>query len=266
MKLHQDFRDFWPGPLPALDSGSGGRVILCLHGLFGGRQAWQEFMANLDGDYRVVVPELPLFYDWGWLDPLNPTIAQLREAVVAFCHQRWLTSVVLCGNSLGGQIALDLCRHHQDMVQALILVGAAGLSERLVGRPGYILVTREFVKEQARKTFFDPALVTEALVDDVLQRVGGRQQQLFLARLTKAASRFQVRDFLGEIKIPTLLVWGRQDQITPPEAALEFQRRLPHSRLIFLEHCGHAPHLEQPQAFAQAVKEFVQELEEEPGC
>lgn len=146
-------------------------------------------------------------------------------------------------------------------MQAVILVGAAGLSERLEGRPGYIRVSRDFVAAQAQKTFYDPAMVTPELVEDVIRRVSGRQQQLFLARLTKASSQFKVRDFLGTITVPTLLVWGLQDQITPLAAAYEFRRLLPRGRLVVFDQCGHAPHVEHPWLFAQAVSQFLQELE-----
>lgn len=93
-------------PLPALDYGQGSRVVLCLHGLFGGAEAWHRAGAYLARDYRVVIPELPLFYDWGWLDPLAPTLEQLREAVVAFCREKDLSAVALCGSSLGGAAGL----------------------------------------------------------------------------------------------------------------------------------------------------------------
>jgi pimeloyl-ACP methyl ester carboxylesterase len=73
----------------------------------------------------------------------------------------------------------------------------------------------------------------------------------------KSAIRHNLSDKLHEIKAPTLLVWGRQDIITPPFVGEKFKELIPHAQLFFIEECGHAPMMEHPETFNKLLEDFL---------
>lgn len=95
------------------------------------------------------------------------------------------------------------------------------------------------------------------MVDEVYDTIQSRVKTLSLIGLARAAQRHNLADILDRITTPTLLIWGLQDTITPPEVALDFYNKLPDSSITFLEHCGHVPMMEQPQLFNEHVRKFL---------
>jgi pimeloyl-ACP methyl ester carboxylesterase len=81
-----------------------------------------------------------------------------------------------------------------------------------------------------------------------------------MVKLSKTARRDNMADDLGEIDCPTLLIWGKQDIVTPPSAGQGFTELMPNARIVWLDNCGHAPMLEAPVPFAGAIREFLAEL------
>ena len=170
------------------------------------------------------------------------------------------TRCVLVGNSLGGLVAMDYALRHKDNVLGLVLVGSAGLQERSLTQGSKPRPTREFVRSVVRDIFFDACMVTESLVDEWFELLQDRDYARFLLRLSRATRDRNVESELSSLSMPTMLLWGRQDLITPPDVAEQFRKRIPRSQLQYLDRCGHSPNLEQPQAFAKHLLEFL------PGC
>jgi pimeloyl-ACP methyl ester carboxylesterase len=117
----------------------------------------------------------------------------------------------------------------------------------------------EYIRGKVQGTFYRPEIATKQLVDEVYATVQNRVKTLSIIGLARAAQRHNVANVLSEITTPTLLIWGLQDTITPPEVALEFHDGLPHSEIIFLEHCGHVPMMEHPKLFNQHVRRFLEQ-------
>jgi len=115
----------------------------------------------------------------------------------------------------------------------------------------------DYVDEKVRYTFYNKEVVTKELVDEVYETVQSRTKTLSLIGLARAAQKENLSEVLYQITQPTLLVWGLQDEITPPETALTFHDLIPNSQLKFLDKCGHVPMMEQPTLFNQYVKEFL---------
>jgi pimeloyl-ACP methyl ester carboxylesterase len=107
------------------------------------------------------------------------------------------------------------------------------------------------------EVFHDPALVTDGWVENVHRLVTTPACALRILRLARDARRDNLEARLGEIRIPTLLVWGLEDRITPPEVADRFRALIPHAHLWHLSRCGHAPMLERPEAFAEVVGDWL---------
>jgi pimeloyl-ACP methyl ester carboxylesterase len=109
------------------------------------------------------------------------------------------------------------------------------------------------------EVFYDPALVTPAWVEATLGLVTRRGTVRRVLGFARAARRHNLEACLPQIRVPTLIVWGRDDRVTPPEVAARFHALLPDSQLRTLARCGHAPMLEQPDAFNAIVREWLEE-------
>jgi pimeloyl-ACP methyl ester carboxylesterase len=119
---------------------------------------------------------------------------------------------------------------------------------------------REFIRERTEMTFYDPAHATEELVDEMLEIVNDRPRALRLIKIARSADEETVTEKLGTLPMPTLLIWGSDDVITPPDIAQEFRDRMPNAHLHFIDKCGHAPMIEHPDQFNQLTLDFLDAL------
>jgi pimeloyl-ACP methyl ester carboxylesterase len=118
----------------------------------------------------------------------------------------------------------------------------------------------EFIRSKTAMTFYDPAVATKELVDEVYSTVNDRLKAIRIISLAKSAIRNNLGEELGGILQPTLLIWGNNDTITPPFVGREFQRLIPNSELHFIDKCGHAPMMEVPDEFNVILQQFLQKL------
>jgi pimeloyl-ACP methyl ester carboxylesterase len=169
-----------------------------------------------------------------------------------------IAPVIACGNSLGGHVALRLCLAAPELVDCLILTGTSGLYEHTVDtlpvRPNHT-----FVRDQMSRVFYDQSFVSDAAVNEISQILEDRVRVLNLIHAARSAKRDNLQKVLGEIKVPTLLLWGEDDKVTTMEVARQFHDLIPNSELITIKNCGHAPMIEHPEWFAETVHAFVKE-------
>ena len=234
--------------------------VVLLHGMLGDLSNWVDTVEDLsENGYRVLAPILPV-YDF----PLSETgVPRLTEYVHEFMETLELDSAVLVGNSLGGHVALLHALNHPETVHALVLSGSSGIYETTMGSSFFRRQDREFIKERTEMTFYDPAHATEELVDEMLEIVNDRPRAFRLLKFARSADEETVTEQLSQLDMPSLLVWGRNDIVTPPEVAEEFRDRMPNARLEFIDKCGHAPMIEHPDTFNALTLDFLEELAEE---
>jgi len=103
-------------------------------------------------------------------------------------------------------------------------------------------------------------MAKKEMVDEVFSIVNDRAKVIRIVITAKSAIRHNLADKLHAIKVPTLLVWGKQDEITPPFVAEKFDELLPDSSLVFINECGHAAMMEKPQEFNAAYGEFMDKV------
>jgi pimeloyl-ACP methyl ester carboxylesterase len=115
------------------------------------------------------------------------------------------------------------------------------------------------VREKMQEVFYDPGFVTPTWVEEIRRLLIAPSSAIRVLRFAQASKRQSLEEHLPDIRVPTLLVWGREDRITPPEVAEQFHALIPDSRLVFLPQCGHTPMLEQPNAFHAAVSAWLAE-------
>ena len=144
------------------------------------------------------------------------------------------------------------------MVKALVLTGSSGLFEAGMGKRFPKRSNYEFVKDRVRYTFYDPDTATDELVDEVYGIFQDNYKTLRIVRVARSAQRHNMRELVGKIKAPTLLIWGLNDNITPPRVAHEFESLMPNTELKFIDKCGHAAMMEQPEVFIRYLEEFLE--------
>jgi pimeloyl-ACP methyl ester carboxylesterase len=190
-------------------------------------------------------------------------VPRLTEHVHGFIEAMDFEEMILVGNSLGGHIALLYALNHPEGLEALVLSGSSGIYETTMGTTFFKRQDREFIKERTEMTFYDPVHATEDLVDEMFEIVNDRPRALRLLKIARSADEETVTEQLSQLDMPTLLIWGQDDIITPPDVAEEFRDRMPNARLHFIDECGHAPMIEHPDQFNALTTDFLEELAEE---
>jgi len=232
--------------------------VVLLHGMLGKLENWASTIGALaNAGHRVVAPVLPV-YD---LPESETSVSGLMRYTRRFIRTLGIERPVLVGNSLGGHVALLYALHEAERPSGLILTGASGVHEVVMGESTPRRFDRNYVKERAALTFYDPCHASEELVDEVMQIVADRKRVLHLIKMARSTREEKVEHALERIRVPTLLIWGTDDRLTPPSIAHRFRNRLFNARLELISHCGHAPMIEHPNRFNELVIEFLSTLD-----
>ncbi len=251
-----DYEIIEEGRFKYIETNGGEENLLLLHGLFGALSNFEGILDHFSPHYNVVVPILPIFE----LPIRKVSVTGLVNYVADFVEHKDYDSVHLLGNSLGGHIALLYVLAHPEKVKSITLTGSSGLFESAMGTSFPKRGDYEFIRIKTAETFYDPNVATKELVDEVYDIVNDRNKAIRVIATAKSAVRHNLSDKLHQIGAPTLLVWGRDDQITPAFVGEKFQELIENSRLIYIDECGHAPMMEHPELFNEYLENFLQEV------
>ena len=240
------------GKFEYVEVGSGAPLIL-LHGLFGALSNFSDLIEKFKHTHKVVMPLLPLFD----LDLLHTSVKGLAKYVQQFIDHKGYDQIHLLGNSLGGHVGLVYVLSHPEKIKTLTLTGSSGLFENAMGDSYPKRGDYEYIKAKTAATLYDPAMATKELVDEVFEITNSRIKVIKIIALAKSAIRNNLGEELGQIKVPTLLIWGKNDNVTPPFVGEEFHKLIPNSELAFIDKCGHAPMMEVPDAFNTILERFL---------
>jgi pimeloyl-ACP methyl ester carboxylesterase len=251
-------------------AGNGDPVVF-VHGLLASSATWQEVLAPASAGRPAIAVDLPGFgcSERPW--PFDYSVNGEARGLVDFLDARGIARAVLVGNSLGGAAAMLVAAKHAGRVSALVLVDAATSEASIawpirlmrapfLGELALSLATRPLVAYSLRHWLFAGAgRVTDLAIADAwfpLTIPGTRRAALL-------AIRSNPRRYLGleeQIRVPTLIVWGRKDRLIPVAQGERLAARIAGSHLVVLSDAGHLPQREQPEAFSRAVGEFVSRL------
>lgn len=242
------------GKYKYIEKGEGTPIVI-LHGLMGG-------LSNFDGvmdyfpekGYRVIIPELPLYS----LMLINTNVKNFAKHINGFLRHKKLDDVILLGNSLGGHIALLFTKMYPEKVKALVITGSSGLYENAMGESYPKRGDYEYIKKKSQDVFYDPEVATKAIVDEVFATVNDRNKLLKTLAIAKSAIRHNMAKDLPAMTTPTCIIWGKNDQVTPPQVAEDFDKFLPDSELFWIDKCGHAAMMEHPDAFNQLMHAWLE--------
>lgn len=236
-----------------IETGEGTPIII-LHGLMGGLSNFEGVTRYFpEKGYKVLVPELPI-YD---MPMLKTTVKNFAKFLHGFIEYKGFDQVILLGNSLGGHIGLLHTRMYPEKVKALVITGSSGLYESAMGDGYPKREDYEFVKKKAQDVFYDPQVATKEIVDDVYATINDRKKLIKTLAIAKSAIRHNMSDDLPNMKTPTCIIWGKNDNVTPPNVAEEFHELLPDSALFWIDKCGHAPMMEHPETFNSILDQWL---------
>ncbi len=232
-----------------------GQPIVLLQGLMGGLSNFTTLIDFFSSKgYKVYFPNLPI-YD---LSVLNTNLTSLAKFVAKFIEEVVKEPATVVGNSMGGHVGLILTLSRPDLVKHLVLTGSSGLYERSFGDSFPRKNDRDYIRKKAEEVFYDPAVATEELVDEVFSVVNDRGKGIKTVMLARSAIKHNMEPELHKIKTPTCIIWGKQDNVTPPDVAEAMDKLIPDSQLFWIDKCGHAAMMEKPDEFNQILYNWLQ--------
>jgi len=231
-----------------------GQPLIILHGLMGNLSNF-EGMINYfpKKGYKVLMPQLPI-YD---LPLLKTNVKNLSKFVKKFIKYKELENYILIGNSLGGHIALYYSKMNGDNVKGMILAGSSGLYENAMGGSFPRRGDYEYVTNKVQEVFYDPKIATKEIIDESFDVINDRAKLIRILAIAKSAIRHNMAKDLPKMEMPVCLIWGKEDEVTPPNVAEEFNNLLPNAELNWVEKCGHAPMMEHPDKFNEVVEKWL---------
>jgi pimeloyl-ACP methyl ester carboxylesterase len=223
-----------------------GTPIIVLHGLMGGLSNFDSVTNYFsEKGYRVIIPELPIYT----MSLLKTNVKSFAKYLHDFIEFKGFDEVILLGNSLGGHIGLYHTKLYPKKIKALVITGSSGLYESAMGGGYTKRSDYEVIKKKAQDVFYDPEVATKEIVDEVYETVNDRNKLIKTLAIAKSAIRHNMAKDLPKMKTPTCIIWGKNDTVTPPEVATEFDELLPDSDLFWIDKCGHAAMMEHPEKF-----------------
>ena len=232
-----------------------GTPIIVLHGLMGGLSNFDAVTRHFSTKgYKVIIPELPIYT----MSLLKTNVKSFANYLKAFIEYKGLDNVILLGNSLGGHIGLYYTKLNPEKVKALIITGSSGLYESAMGGGYTKRSDYEVIKKKAQDVFYDPAVATKEIVDEVYETVNDRNKLIKTLAIAKSAIRHNMGKDLPKMNTPVCIIWGKNDSVTPPEVAEEFHELLPDSELYWIDKCGHAAMMERPEEFNTILSSWLE--------
>jgi pimeloyl-ACP methyl ester carboxylesterase len=251
------------------------RTILFVHGLSGSWQNWLENLPFFGRTHRVVALDLPGFGH----SPMPPwwiSIESYGRLIHRFCDAIEIGACVIVGNSMGGFISAEAAASAPDRFAKLALVSAAGVSSARLRRQPAETVARMATGAaplllRLQQRGMRRSRIRYATFRGLFQHPDLLRRELLLEQFHNGAGRpgfvpavqgllgYDILDQLDDVEVPTLIVWGRNDHVVPPQDAIEYGRHLRNSRTVIFGDTGHLPQLERPVRFNRLLKTFLDE-------
>ena len=230
-----------------------GFPIIVLHGLMGNLSNFNEVTRFFkERNFKVIMPVLPIYE----LPLLKTSVKELAKFLDNFIIHKKINDFVLMGNSLGGHIGLYYTKMF-NKAKGMILTGSSGLYEKGMGSGYTKRGDYNVIKKKVEEVFYSPEVASKELVDEVFETVNDRSKLIKILAMAKSAIRHNMAADLPKMKLPTCIIWGKNDNVTPPNVADEFHKLLPNSNLFWINKCGHAPMMEHPSKFNKILFDWL---------
>lgn len=257
-----------------IELGSGPPLLL-LHGLFDSQKSWQRLIPFLSDRFKIYAIDLPGFGKSPLPATWTKSISGMIESVLTFLDEKEVGSVSLLGSSMGGGLALGIADLLKTRIERIILMNPYALPDlplaarsaqrNIVGRILPYLLQKSAMRRCAKsiltRSIYNPNLVTDSLIESVIQPFSSMPRRINLFRFLRNISSEEIQsidDRLSMIDQTVLILWGEKDGWLSDAHWKRLQNRLRRVKVIKIPECGHLPHLEKPKEVAEAIIPFLQ--------
>ena len=244
--------------------------LVLIHGTSSSLHTWDSIAPALVGKKRIIRLDLPAFGLTGPHPQRDYSIDFYNQFINAFLNAIGVQQYIIAGNSLGGSIAWNQALAYPNKVKQLVLINSGGYPKKnekgnigfkLASTPvvGDVLLKftpRGIIRKSVEDVYSDKTKVSEDLVQryfDLLLREGNRQATLDIFKNRKFGGSEKIKN----IEIPTLIIWGEDDQLIDVSNAYLFQKDIRKSQLVIIPKTGHVPMEENSSAFLTAINQFI---------
>ncbi len=249
-----------------------GLPLVLLHGFGSSTFTWKDVLDPLATRFRVIALDLMGF---GFSDKPRADYSVKRQAELAMklLDQLGVGKANICGNSMGGSIAIFAAATFPDRVSSLILIDAAAYSDldknRLTPNPqllipvwgevlaAFAFLDRRYIEWGLRKSFYDPAFVTEERLNAYHRPFKSRNGQRAALATARSADLKPIEDRIHLLKVPVLILWGAEDEFIPLQMGTRLHRDVPGSKWVVFSRCGHLPQEEMPERVVEEIFKFI---------
>jgi 3-oxoadipate enol-lactonase len=258
---------------PALERGQGTPVVF-LHGYPLNHEMWLPQLERLSARCRVVLLDLP-GYGLARADPVPDTLSGFAESVHQSLSQHLPKRTVVVGHSFGGYVALELFRTHSDDFEALVLTNTRSEADAPEAREKRLATARRLEDpketldvEATVRGLFAPATwqAGDRVVDIARAMVRSAPAPTVIHTLRAIARRPDLTPVLSAISVPTLVIWGEEDQLIPPAQTRSMVTLIAGATGVGVPRAGHLPSLEAPGPFGEALENFLGHLPRPVGA
>ncbi|GAA0879168.1 alpha/beta fold hydrolase [Algoriphagus jejuensis] len=252
------------------DLGEGEVPVIFLHGFPFDKSMWSAQLEALAPNYRVIACDIRGFGKS--IDEVTSFSIDLFSMDLArFMNGIGVKKAIICGLSMGGYIALNFQKKYPELVEALILCDTQCISDANEVKQGRLKEIQEieefgpakFNDKFVKKVFSEESLMTKKdLVSDLKRVVDANSTHIIAEGLRALSSRAETCTTLSEIRVPMLIICGREDKVTPLDQSEYMHRATDGSFFRVIEKAGHVSNLEQPDIFNQHLKDFLERVTE----
>ena len=251
--------------LHVCDSRKGERCVVLLHGYLESLLVWEDFVPYLYKEVRVVTLDLP-GHGISVVTGEEHSMEFLADTVAEGLKALGIERCTLVGHSMGGYVALAFCERHSEMLDRLVLLSStpnADTPEKAENRRREIALVRAGKKDALARVAPEAGFAEENrarmkdYIEDLTEQVFITEDEGIVALLNGMIARRDRNEMLRASKVPVLFILGRKDGYIPVEAAEKMVAEHPEARVVWLENSGHMGFLEEPEATARAILDFV---------
>lgn len=251
--------------LHVCDSQAGEKCVVLLHGYLESMLVWEDFIPYLYKEVRVITLDLPghgisvVTGEIHTMDFLADTIADALKAL-------GIEKCTLVGHSMGGYVALAFCERHSEMLDGLVLFSSTpnpDTPEKAENRRREIALVKAGKKDMLARVAPAAGFAEQNrtrmrdYIEDLTEQVFITEDEGIVALLNGMIARRDQNEMLRRSPVPQLFILGKKDNYIPPEAAEKIIAEQPQAKVVWLENSGHMGFLEEPEAAARAILDFV---------
>lgn len=255
-----------PAAVHVCDSQKGDKCVVLLHGYLESLLVWEDFVPFLYKELRVVTLDLP-GHGISIVTGEVHTMEFLADTVADALRALGIERCTLVGHSMGGYVALAFCERHPEMLDGIVLLSSTPNSdtpEKAENRRREIALVKAGKKDLLARVAPEAGFAEEnrarmkEAIEDLAEQVFVTEDEGIVALLNGMIARADRNEMLRASQVPQLFILGRKDGYIPVEAAEQLVKEHPQARVVWLENSGHMGFLEEPEATASAILDFVE--------